>query len=118
MPQFAKHTDAFRETPTRPHAATKTSQIDCERSIEGVGMGYVKGRTTRKAKSDTTWLATQVGPRTVKAGLGGHEAGVFGVDEGVDDASIPLRKRGRMGMFVCMTFSDFWSDENDYDGEK
>ena len=71
-------------------------------------MGYVKGRTTRKAKSDTTWLATQVGPRTVKAGLGGHEAGVFGVDEGVENTSIPLRKRGRMAMFVCVTISDLW----------
>ena len=81
-------------------------------------MGYVKGRTTRKAKSDTTWLATQVGPRTVKAGLGGHEAGVFGVDEGVENTSIPLRKRVRMGMFVCVTFSDFWRYENDYVGEK
>ena len=107
MPQFAKHTDAFRETPTRPHAATKTSQIDCERSIEGVGMGYVKGRTTRKAKSDTTWLATQVGPRTVKAGLGGHEAGVFGVDEGTTNPSTPLLKRERMALSVCAAFSDF-----------
>ena len=59
-------------------------------------------------KNDTTWSATQVGPRTVKAGLGGHEAGVFGVDEGVENTSIPLRKRGRMAMFVCVTISDLW----------
>ena len=33
-------------------------------------------------KNDTTWPATQVGPRPVKACLGGNEAGVFGVDKG------------------------------------
>ena len=31
-----------------------------------------------------TWPATQVGLRPVKAGLGCHEAGVFGVDDGVE----------------------------------
>ena len=36
-----------------------------------------------------TWPATQVGLRPVKAGLGGHEAGVFGVDDGVDNTSLP-----------------------------
>ena len=39
---------------------------------------------------DTTWPATQVGPRPVKAGLGGHEEGVFGVDDGVKKASLPI----------------------------
>ena len=40
-------------------------------------------------KNDTTWPATQVGLRPVKAGLGGHEAGVFGVDDGVENTSLP-----------------------------
>ena len=35
-----------------------------------------------RVKIDTTWSATQVGPRRVESGLGGHEEGVFGVDEG------------------------------------
>ena len=44
-------------------------------------------------KNDMTWPATQVGLRPVKAGLGGHEAGVFGVDEGVDNIA-PVVKTG------------------------
>ena len=34
--------------------------------------------------------ATQVGPRTVEAGLGGHDDGASGVDEGVGSVSLPL----------------------------
>ena len=32
----------------------------------------------RTRKPDMTWSATQVGLRTVEAGLGGHDAGVSG----------------------------------------
>ena len=77
-----------------------------------------EGTNVRKRKKNTTRPATQVCLGTVESGLGGHEAGVLGVDEGVENTSIPLLKWMRMGMFVCMTFSDFWSDENDYIGEK
>ena len=35
-------------------------------------------------ENDTTWSATQVGPRPVESGLGSHEEGVFGDDEGVE----------------------------------
>ena len=45
--------------------------------------------------------------RRVKSGLGGHEEGVRGVDDGVEKASFSLRKCGRMVMFVCATFSHF-----------
>ena len=41
-------------------------------------------------KNDTTWPATQVGPRPVESGLGGHEEGVLGDDEGVKKTSLPL----------------------------
>ena len=41
-------------------------------------------------KIDTTWPGTQVGLRLVNAGLGGHEEGVFWVDEGVEKTSLPL----------------------------
>ena len=59
-----------------------------------------------------TWPATQVSPRPVEAGLGGHEEGVFGVDDGVENASLPLLKRERMALSVCAAFSDFIGLEN------
>ena len=43
-----------------------------------------------RVKIETTWSATQVCRRRVKAGLGGHEEGVDGVDEGVEKTSLPL----------------------------
>ena len=43
--------------------------------------------------------------------------GVFGVDEGVENASLPLRKRRRVAMSECATFSDFNGVENQNDGE-
>ena len=49
-------------------------------------------------ENDTTRPATQVGLRTVEAGLGGHDDGVLGVDEGVENASLPLSKRRRLTM--------------------
>ena len=39
---------------------------------------------------DTTLPATQVSPRPVKSGLGGHEAGVSGVEEGVENTTTPI----------------------------
>ena len=59
-----------------------------------------------------TWPATQVSPRPVEAGLGGHEEGVFGVDDGVENAWLPLLKRGRTALSVCAAFSDFIDVEN------
>ena len=50
---------------------------------------------------------TQVGLRTVESGLGGHEEGVSGDAAGVENASIPLWKRGRMAMSNSTTFSVF-----------
>ena len=46
-----------------------------------------------QAGNDTTRPASQVGLRTVKAGLGGHDDGASGVDEGVETASVLLSKR-------------------------
>ena len=42
------------------------------------------------AERGATRPATQVGLRPVKLGLGGHDAGVWGVDEGAENASLPL----------------------------
>ena len=58
-------------------------------------------------KIDTTWPATQVGPRPVKSGQRGHDAGVSGVDDGVKNSSILLWKRGRTAQSVHASFSDF-----------
>ena len=60
-----------------------------------------------QAGNDTTWSATQVGPRTVKAGLGGHDDCVGGVDDVVENTSIRLRKPGRLAVSELATISDF-----------
>ena len=79
----------------------------------GDGEGMVSKRfeaTYRIRKNElklgTTWSATKVWLRPVKAGLGGHDAGVSGVDDGVENTSIPLRKRGRTVLSDCATFND------------
>ena len=78
----------------------------------------MNGRTSRKAKSGTTWPATRVCRRRVESGLGGHDAGVFGVDEGVETTPISLWKWGRTAMFVCVTFSDFKGSADEDVSEK
>ena len=60
-----------------------------------------------QAGNDTAWSATQVGSRSVEAGLRGHDAGVSGVYEGVKKASIPLLKQGGMPLSETSTFSGF-----------
>ena len=72
----------------------------------------------REEQKETTLPATQVCVGTVESGLGGNEAGVFGDDEGVENTSLPLRKRGRMTLSVCATFSHFVGIGNDYVGKK
>ena len=70
------------------------------------------GATTRSSRGvvilterDTTYSATQVGPRPVESGLGRHKVGVFGVDGGVKTTSHPLWKRVGTAMSQCGTFS-------------
>ena len=69
------------------------------------------------AKNQPTWPATEVWLRAVESGLGGHEEGVIGVDAGVENASLSLRKRGRMSWSKCATFSGFTGVEKDSVGE-
>ena len=64
------------------------------------------------------WLATQVLRRPVKAGLGGHDDGVWGVDEGVENTPLPLRKRGRLALSVCAIFSEFPGIDHEIVSEK
>ena len=70
-----------------------------------------EGERTRK--TDTTWSATQVPVRRVKAGLGGHDAGVSGVEEGVSMTSFPIMKRGRLALSDCPTFIGFVESGNE-----
>ena len=67
-----------------------------------------------RVKTDTTWSATHVGLRPVESGLEGHEEGVIGVDDGVENASLLLWKRGRTVQSDHAAFSDFTGvdDEN------
>ena len=61
--------------------------------MTGVTRWFLKRVEGERAGNDMTLPATQVGPRTVEAGLGGHDDGASGVDEGVENASLPLSKR-------------------------
>ena len=63
-------------------------------------------KTKNELKLGTTWSATKVWLRPVKAGLGGHEEGVFRVDEGVENISILSWKQRRVVLSVCATFND------------
>ena len=56
--------------------------------------------------------------RGFKVGLGCHDDGVWGVDEGVENASIGLWKRGRSAWSDRATFSDFVGYENETVDEK
>ena len=71
-----------------------------------------------RVKIETTWSATQVRLRRVKAGLGGHDDGVFWVDDGVENSSFQLRKRGRMTLSERQTSSDFRGAEKEFVDEK
>ena len=66
----------------------------------------------------TTWPATQVGLRPVKAGLGGHDAGVWGVDEGVENTSLPILKWVRPSRSDYPTFSGFARREKEHNSTK
>ena len=59
----------------------------------------------------------KVGLMGVKADRGGHDGGVFGVDEGVGNTSIPLWKRGRTVTSDAPTSSDFRREVNEDVGE-
>ena len=56
--------------------------------------------------------------RPVESGLGGHEEGVFGVDDMVENTSLSLLKLGRTAWPKRATFSDFGRFEKDRVSEK
>ena len=56
---------------------------------------------------------------TRQVGSGRPRGGSFRVDEGVEKTSLPILKGGRMALFVCTTFSDFFGVGNDvFDEER
>ena len=78
-----------------------STSLSCSKAIKTIQDGYgdiTTGVMTWRSgvpslfrvKIETTWSATQVCRRRVKAGLGGHEEGVFWVDEGVEKTTLPL----------------------------
>ena len=69
------------------------------------------------AKNQLTRPATEVCRRPFESGLGGHEDGVIGVEEWVENTSLPLWKRGRTALSECVIFSGFTGVEKDSVGE-
>ena len=61
--------------------------------------------------------AAQVSVRRVKAGLGGHDDGVSGVEEGVENTSFPISKQGRLALSECPTFNGFKGIKGDFRSE-
>ena len=55
---------------------------------------------------------------TCRVGSGRPRGGCFRVDDGVEYASLPLRKRGRVVPSEGATFSDFRGVENEVCSEK
>ena len=96
------------------HNAFKEARGDVTTGVPTRSLTGVEGEWDG---NDMTRPATQVGPRTVEAGLGGHDAGVSGVDEGVESASLPLSKLGRLAWSDCPTFSGFCGQVNDFRSE-
>ena len=82
--QFSKATSpgvSLTHNTFKEHHGDVTTSVT-KRSLTGVD-GERDG-------NDTAWPATQVCPRRVESGLGGHDDCASGVDEGVESESIPL----------------------------
>ena len=105
-----KHLPHVLESTTPSETLPETSRRGSRHGIGGVP-------STFGVKNGITWSATQVRLRRVKAGLGGHEEGVGGVDDGVANASPPMWKRVRTTTSECPTFSDFTGVANDVANE-
>ena len=69
------------------HNSFKEHHGDVTTGVTTLSLTDVEGE---QAGNDMTWSATQVCPRPVESGLGGHDDGASGVDEGVENASLQL----------------------------
>ena len=112
--------------PPLPKSTSNTSNIchrhrrhlrRCSRRHDGVTRRFLKGVDGELAGYDTTWPATQVGPRPVEACLGGQDDGASVVDEGVETPSLQISKLGRLAMSDRPTFSGFCGQVNDFRSE-
>ena len=72
------------------------------------------GNETKGNRIEVEKPATQQPLRSDKACLGGHDAGVSGIEEGVENTSLPITKRGRLRLSDCPTFSGFVGVEKDF----
>ena len=82
----------------------------------GVTRRSLTGVDGELAGKDTTWPATQVGLRTVKSGLGGHDDGASGDDEGSKSNRYRYRN-GDEGVSDSATFSGFVGADNHFVSE-
>ena len=94
--QHSRRAGAPRRHQRRRQGHHDRGKTRFQRVLSGVQAGY-----------DMTWSATQVVPRPVEAGLGGHDAGASGDDEGVEKTLIPLWKQGRLALLETPTFIGF-----------
>ena len=102
--------------PARPDVQNTLHDVfGRQEGVNDDNVGITTGVTTRFPRGvdgdqvgyDGIRPATQVGRRTVEACLGGHDAGVSRVKEGVENASIRLSKRGRLAVSEYATISGF-----------
>ena len=106
------------QAPSRTISQTRNSFQEARGDVtKGVTRWCLRSSVVILAEKVTTWPATQVCLRTVESGLGGHDACVWGVDEGVENASLPITKRGRLWLSDYPTFSDFVGVVNDFGSE-
>ena len=77
-----------QSTHTTSDIAIKGIGDDVQDLTTGVTTRSLSGVEGERAGNDTTRLATQVCRRRVESGLGGHEEGVGGVDDRIENASL------------------------------
>ena len=74
--------------------------------MTGVKRLFLTGVEGERAGNDTTWPATQVGPRRIEACLGGHDDGASWVDVGSKRID-PSMKTGVVGNVGIEQFGGF-----------
>ena len=110
MARFFKiygHLGRFSDPPLPTLGAKRKHQRRHVSITTGVTTCRPTGVDRDQAGYDTTRPETHVGRRRVEGCLGGNDDGAGGVDEGVENISIPLRKRGRLASSEMGTFNGF-----------
>ena len=120
---FLKLTEKNPMVSWNPFKRTTSTVKEAGRRLEIIDVWVFVWKAWRKGdmkwtKWGTTRPATQVCPRGVESGLGGHDAGVSGVDGWVKNRPIPIQKQGRLVESERATFSDFLTSEMKLVGEE